>query len=92
MIKTFSHKGLQIFFETGSTSGIQAKHAARLQNILAFLNRAKEINDMGLPGFNLHPLKGGLKGLWAVKVSGNWRVIFRFENGHAYVVNYVDYH
>lgn len=92
MIKTWAHKGLRKFFETASTAGIQAKHAARLHNILGVLDRAKQVQDMGLPGFYLHPLKGDKKGFWSVRVSGNWRVIFRFEGGHAYVVDYVDYH
>jgi toxin HigB-1 len=92
MIKSFAHKGLKKFFESGSTAGIQAKHAERLRNILVFLNRAKQVGDMRLPGYDLHPLKGDLKGLWAVKVSGNWRLTFRFENGDAYVIDLMDYH
>lgn len=92
VIKSFVHKGLRSFFETGSTAGIQVKHSARLQNVLGLLNRAKEIRDMDLPGYNLHSLKGDLKGFWSVKISGNWRIIFRFEGGHAYVVDYLDYH
>lgn len=92
MIKTFVHKGLFKFFETGSTAGIQPKHAVRLGHILASLNHARQVQDMALPGYDLHPLKGNMKGLWSVKVSGNWRVVFRFENGNAYVVDYLDYH
>lgn len=92
MIKTFAHKGLQSFFEAGTTAGIQAKHATRLQNMLGFLNQARQVHDMALPGYDLHPLKGGMKGHWAMKVNGNWRIIFRFEDGHAYVVDYLDYH
>lgn len=86
------HKGLKKFFETGSTAGIQTKHATKLSNILGLLNDAEDVKDMNVPGYGLHPLKGDMKGLWAVKVSGNWRVIFRFENGDAYVVDYLDYH
>ena len=92
MIQSFNHKGLQKFFETGSTAGIQAKHEKRLLNILGLLDRATQVQDMAIPGYDLHPLKGNMKGLWAVKVSGNWRVVFKFENGDAYVVNYLDYH
>lgn len=92
MIKTFRHKGLHKFFYTGSTAGIQAVHARRLGIILTYLNEAEKIEDMGLPGFKLHPLKGSKKGLWAVSVSGNWRITFRFEQGDAYIVDYVDYH
>jgi proteic killer suppression protein len=92
VIQSFVHKGLRLFFETGSTSGIQAKHERRLKLILTTLDAATEIHDMGLPGFGLHPLKGNRKGLWSVVVNGNWRVVFRLENGHAYVVDYLDYH
>lgn len=92
MIRSFVHKGLLTFFETGSTKGIQAKHAKKLGNILSRLDRAIDAQDMNLPGFRLHPLKGEMKGLWAVTVSGNWRITFRFENGDAFVVDYLDYH
>lgn len=92
MITSFAHKGLAKFFHTGSMAGIQAKHAARLQMILKLLDRARTISDMKFPGANLHPLKGNKKGLWAVKVSGNWRITFRFQDGDAEIVDYVDYH
>lgn len=92
MIKSFKHKGLGIFFKTGSTKGIQAKHATKLGDILEVLDEAQAPQDMNLPGFRLHPLQGKLKDHWAVDVSGNWRVTFYFEDGHAYVVNYQDYH
>ena len=92
MIKSFAHKGLLKFFETDSTAGIQAKHADKLATILTALDGAEVVQDMDYPGFRLHPLKGNMKGLWAVKVSGNWWVVFRFENGNAYVVDYKDYH
>ena len=92
MIKSFAHKGLEKFFRTGSTAGIQAKHAEKLQMILALLERAVVIGDVDFHGARLHPLKGSLKGLWAVKVSGNWRVTFRFEQGDAEIVDYQDYH
>lgn len=92
MIKSIRHKGLKLFFMTGSTQGIQASHAKRLKSILFRLQFAERIEDMDFPGSNLHPLKGDLKGFWAVNVSGNWRVIFRFEEGHALEVDYRDYH
>jgi proteic killer suppression protein len=92
VIKSFKHKGLEKFFRTGTTKGIQAKHADKLERILDFLHAADEAQEMNLPGFNLHPLIGTLKDHWSVKVSGNWRVTFYFEDGHAYVVNYLDYH
>ncbi len=92
MIKSFRHKGLRDFFETGSTKGVQVKHAPRLANILALLDRATEIRDVALPGYYLPPLKGNMKDFWSVWVSGNWRIIFRFEGGNAYIVDYLDYH
>ena len=92
MIKSFKHKGLQKFYETGSTAGVQNKHKQRLRIILAALDSSHEIDDMDLPGFRLHPLKGKLKGIWSVTVSGNWRITFEFENGNAHIVNYEDYH
>ena len=92
MIKSFRHKGLQKFFFAGTKKGIQAKHAEKLADILDQLNAAGEIKDMNFPGSELHPLKGDLRGFWSVKVSGNWRMIFRFEKGEALDVDYVDYH
>lgn len=92
MIKSFAHKGLARFFHTGSTAGIQAKHAIRVQMILALLDKAEAVGDLALPALELHPLKGSMKGLWAVKVSGNWRITFRFEQGDAEIVDYQDYH
>lgn len=92
MIKSFAHKGIEAFYRTGTLRGIQAKHADRLARILDRLDAAGEVRDMDAPGFDLHPLKGELTGHWSVKVSGNWRLTFRFENGDAYVVNYQDYH
>ena len=92
MIKSFAHKGLKKFFETGSTAGIQAKHENKLYLILSALEGAETIENMNLPGLRLHLLKGNKKGMWSVTVNGNWRVVFRFENGHAYVVDYLDYH
>ena len=92
MIKSFKHKGLQKFFETGSLAGIQANHANRLRMQLAALNTAQTIEDMDVPGFRLHPLKGERQGIWSITVNGNWRVTFEFSEGHAYIVNYEDYH
>ncbi|MDD2408331.1 MAG: type II toxin-antitoxin system RelE/ParE family toxin [Tepidiphilus sp.] len=92
MIKSFRHKGLRRFFETGSTSGIQAAHAKRLRMLLVALETAQTIDDMDIPGFRLHPLKGDLDGRWSVSVSGNWRMTFEFRDGNAYVVDYEDYH
>lgn len=92
MIKSFRHKGLEDFFKSGSKAGIQPAHAKRLQLQLGKLDTAKTPEDMGLPGWKLHPLTGDLKGHWAVSVSGNWRMTFAFENGDTVLVNYQDYH
>ena len=92
MIRSFKHKGLAKFFETGSKAGIQSAHAERLRLILGRLNAAVRAEDMGLLDLRLHPLKGERKGTWAVWVSGNWRVTFRFVGADAEVVDYEDYH
>lgn len=92
MIKNFVHKGLEEFFYDGTKKGIQAQHAQKLADILDRLDAAKDIIDMKFPGSDLHQLRGKMKGLWAVKVSGNWRVVFRFIEGDAYNINYIDYH
>ena len=92
MIKSFQHKGLETFFSTGSKAGIQAVHAKRLRLQLAKLDSAQMPEDMNMPGWKLHPLKGNLKGHWAVWVDQNWRMTFRFESGHAILVDYRDYH
>ena len=92
MIEKFRHKGLELFFTTGNTSGIQPAQAKRLRLILTALNRALMVRDMNLPGLRLHPLRGPRKGFWAVSVSGNWRVVFRIEDGIVFDVDLVDYH
>ena len=92
MIKSFKHKGLKRYFETGSKSGIQAKNAGRLRLQLAALDTARVIDDMDVPGYRLHPLKGRAKNRWSMSVSGNWRLSFEFVDGNAYVLIYEDYH
>lgn len=92
MIKSFRHKGLQKFFVTGTTAGIRTDHAQRLRLILARLSAAQKPGDMALPGLRLHPLKEDLKGYYAVNVSGNWRVTFRFDGEDVIDVDYLDYH
>lgn len=92
MILSFKHKGLANFFFTGNTAGIMVEHQKKLRLILGRLNAANSIDDMKLPGLRLHPLEGKRKGTWSVKVSGNWRVTFKFNDGHAEVINYEDYH
>jgi proteic killer suppression protein len=92
MIRTIRHKGLAALHRNGQTRGVRQTHVKRLRQILALLNTAKTVDDMDLPGMKLHPLKGHLEGFYAVAVSGNWRVIFRFENSEALDVDYLDYH
>jgi proteic killer suppression protein len=92
VIKSFRHKGLRRFYETGSTAGVQASHKKRLRIQLIALDTAVTIEDMDIPGFKLHSLKGDRKGLWSVSVSGNWRITFDFRDGNAHIVNYEDYH
>lgn len=92
MIASFKHKGLKKFYETDKTVGIQNKHRQKLRIRLTALDTATCIKDLDLPGFRLHPLKGNRKGLWAVDVSENWRVVFKFEESNAYLIDYEDYH
>lgn len=92
MIRSFKHKGLGKFFETGSTAGIQAAHSNRLRLILGRLHAATTAKDMDLPGLRLHELVGNRSGTWSVSVSANWRVTFIFVGEDAEVVNYEDYH
>ena len=92
MIRSFRHKGLEKFFETGSKAGIQPEHEERLRMRLVALDTATCIEDMDLPGFRLHRLKGDRKGEWAIDVSRNWRVVFAFDGGNAENVDYEDYH
>lgn len=92
MIKTFKHKGLKLFFETGNTKGIQPVQAKKLRLRLAVLDEAQSMEDIDTPGFRLHRLKGDREEIWSITVSGNWRVTFKFEDGDVYIVDYEDYH
>ncbi|WP_016957388.1 type II toxin-antitoxin system RelE/ParE family toxin [Catenovulum agarivorans] len=92
MIKSFRHKGLKKFFETGSKAGIQAKHERKLRMQLAAIDTATIIDDIDLPGYKLHQLKGDRDGIWSITVNGNWRVTFEFIDGNAFILNYEDYH
>ena len=92
MIVSFNHQGLKQFFESGTTRGIQASQAKRIRLILARLNAATSPQDMNLPGLVLHELAGQRKGTWAVRVSGNWRLTFIFDDVDAYDVDLEDYH
>ena len=92
VIKSFKHKGLRRYYESGSKAGIQAKHAGRLRLQLAALDTARAFEDMDVPGYRLHSLKGRAKNRWSIGVSGNWRLTFEFKDGNAYVLDYEDYH
>ncbi|HAH09313.1 MAG TPA: peptidase [Alphaproteobacteria bacterium] len=92
MIAGFKHKALKRFFETGDPRGINPHYAAKIGDILTVLNSASAIEGVDLPSFRLHPLKGDMKGFWAVTVRANWRIVFKFEDGRAFDVDLVDYH
>ena len=92
MIRSIRHKGLKRLYEDDDLRGVIREHGLKLRDILARLDAAEAIADMNVPGFRLHPLKGELKGCWAVTVRANWRVIFRFTEGDALDVDYADYH
>jgi toxin HigB-1 len=92
VIKSFRHKGIERFFETGSKAGIQPKHATRLRIQLDVLDDAAGPEDMHWPGWKCHALHGELDGHWAVTVNGNWRLTFMFEGKNAVLVDYQDYH
>jgi len=92
MIRSFRHKGLKRLYEEDDRRKLPAEDVAKIARILARLDVASSPEDMNVPGYRLHPLKGDLKGFWAVTVRANWRVIFRFDGGEAIEVDFVDYH
>jgi proteic killer suppression protein len=92
MIKSFRHTSIERFFQTGTRAGIQVAHAPRLARQLSALNSARRAENMNLPGWNWHSLKGSLTGNWSVSVNGNWRLTFTFEVGDVVLVDYQDYH
>ena len=92
MTKSFKHKGLERFYKSGSTSGIQTSHAKKLRMQLAALDTAQTIDDIDIPGYRLHPLKGTRSGFWSITVSANWRLTFRYTGGNIYILHYEDYH
>ncbi|MBK6631290.1 MAG: type II toxin-antitoxin system RelE/ParE family toxin [Betaproteobacteria bacterium] len=92
MIKSFRHKGLEIFFRKGSKAGIQPHHTGKLKLQLASLDNAALPEDLNVPGWRLHQLTGNQAGFWSITVNGNWRVIFRFEGKDVELVDYLDYH
>jgi len=92
MIRSIRHKGLKRLHEDDDPRGVFAEHIVKLRDILARLDAARVAADMDMPGLRLHPLKGDLKGFWAVTVRANWRVLFRFVDPDAFDVDYADYH
>lgn len=92
MLQSFRHKGLKRFYEDDDSRGVHAEHLPKLRNILARLDAAVTVDDMNLPGFKLHRLQGSFQSLWSVTVRANWRVIFRFSDGEAFEIDYLDYH
>jgi toxin HigB-1 len=92
MIRRFQHRGLRRLFEQGDQSGVDPQLVPKLRRILILLDKAKQPRDMDVPGYKLHRLQGPRKGEWAVWVSGNWRVVFMFDNEDAVAVNLEDYH
>lgn len=92
MIRNFRHKGLRLLFEKGDRRKLSAQDVERIENVLLVLNQAQTPEEMDLPGFRLHPLKGDRKGFWAVTVRANWRIVFRIVDGQACDVDLVDYH
>lgn len=92
MIRTFRHKGLERFFRRSDSRGIPAQHAARIGRMLDRLEAAAQPADMNVPGWRWHPLKGARAGAWAVSVSGNWRLTYRFDGADAVDVDLEDYH
>jgi proteic killer suppression protein len=92
LIVSWKHKGLQHFYETGSTKGINAGHAKRLRRVLLILDSAGHPNELNLPGWRFHRLKGDLLDYCSVSISGNWRIIFRMLDDHVELVDYLDYH
>ena len=92
MIRGFHNRGLKRLYERGDPSRVGPGLADRVALALADLDDARKSSDLDLPGYRLHPLKGDLKGFWSISVSGNWRIVFRFDDGDAYDVDLVDYH
>jgi Plasmid maintenance system killer protein len=92
MIKSFKHKGLEKYYESGTTRGIQSIHVKRLRMQLAVLDTALTIEDIDIPGYRLHALKGDRQSIWSISVSGNWRLTFEFNDGNVHILNYEDYH
>lgn len=92
MIRAFRHKGLKRLYEADNPSGVRGDQVARIRDVLAHLDAASSPSDLDLPGYRLHALKGDRKGYWSITISGNWRILFRWQDGNAVDVDLVDYH
>lgn len=92
VIKTFRHRGLRRAHQRRDFRKVHTTHAKKIAIILSDLDAARKLSSLDLPHYQLHPLKGDLEGIWSIRVSHNWRITFRFEAGHAYEVNLIDYH
>lgn len=92
LIESFRHRGLKRLYEHDDSAKIRADQLSRVRDVLAHLDRAQVPADLDLPGYRFHPLKGNLKGNWSVRISGHWRIIFRFKDGDAFDVDLADYH
>jgi toxin HigB-1 len=92
MIKSFKHKGLELYYLTDNAKGIIQEHKTKIRRILTQLNSAEDIQDMNSPDFSLHNLKGDRQKIWSITVRANWRITFKFERGNAYILDYEDYH
>ena len=92
MIRTFRRRGLKRLFQEGDSGKVRADQVRRIADVLAHLDQAVRVSDLDLPGYRLHPLKGPFKGMWSVTISGNWRIVFRLEDGDAFDIDLVDYH
>ena len=92
MIRSFRHRGLRQFYENDDPSRVAAALRSKVQRVLSGLDAAGSPQALDIPGYRLHPLKGSLAGFWSVTVSGNWRIVFRFEDGDAFDIDLLDYH
>jgi len=92
VIASFSDRALKRLYERGDRSGVRPDMVAKIERIIQRLDEITAPEQMGLPGYRLHPLSGDLRGFWSVTVNGNWRIIFRFDEGHVHDVRLLDYH
>ena len=92
MIVSIQHKGLRLLWTKNDPSKLPPAQVGKIRSLLTYLNKATIITDMNIPGADLHQLKGNFKGFWSISVSANYRLVFEFKDGDAYLVNYLDYH